>query len=269
MTRNNFHRAAARATLVTAIAVAAALTASGRAFGAASVMIWPINPVIASDARATALWLENRGASAVTLQIRVLGWTQQDFGDRFADAPQELVTSPPLATIAPGRRQLVRLMRTREVPANSEISYRILIDEVPGPESQDTSRPEGDVAMGVTFRMRYSVPLFVYGRGMRPPEATAPRRDATANSQPALSWRLVNDEKGRFLQLRNAGATHARLSNVQLVTPASGFDVAAGLLGYVLPGADMRWPLPDGAPEGDGVALRMAVNGTVTTVRPY
>jgi fimbrial chaperone protein len=231
-------------------------------------MIWPINPVIASDARATALWLENRGAAAVTLQIRVLGWRQQDFGDRFEDAPEELVTSPPLATIAPGRRQLVRLMRTRDVPANSEVSYRILIDEVPGPESVDPSRSGEQVGMGVTFRMRYSVPLFVYGRGMRPPEATA-RRDAASDAQPALSWRVVNDERGRFLQLRNAGATHARLSNVQLVTPANGFDVAAGLLGYVLPGADMRWPLPEGAPEGDGVALRMAVNGTITTVRPY
>ena len=266
MTRKN----SARAMLVTAMAVAVALSAGGPAFGAASVMIWPINPVIASDARATALWLENRGATAVTLQIRVLGWTQQDFGDRFQEAPQELVTSPPLATIAPGRRQLVRLMRTREAPANSETSYRILIDEVPGPESHEASRAESDVAMGVTFRMRYSVPLFVYGRGMRPPEATsAARRDTAAASQPALSWRLVTDERGRFLQLRNAGATHARLSNVQLVTPASGFDVAAGLLGYVLPGADMRWPLPDGAPDGDGVALRLAVNGTITTMRPH
>jgi fimbrial chaperone protein len=265
MTRRN----SARALLVTAIAVAAAVTTGGRAFGAASVMVWPINPVIASDARATALWLENRGTAAVTLQIRVLGWTQQDFGDRFAEAPQELVTSPPLATIAPGRRQLVRLMRTRDVPANSEISYRILIDEVPGPESPDASGADDQVAMGVTFRMRYSVPLFVYGRGMRPPETTAPRRDSAAAAQPALSWRVVSDEHGRFLQLRNAGATHARLSNVQLVTPASGFDVAAGLLGYVLPGADMRWPLPAGAPEGDGVALRMAVNGTIATVRRY
>jgi fimbrial chaperone protein len=269
MTRKQSRPAAARATLVMAIVVGAALTAGERAYGAASVMIWPINPVIASDARATALWLENRGASPVTLQIRVLGWTQHDYGDRFADAPEELVTSPPLATIAPGRRQLVRLMRTREVPANSEISYRVLIDEVPGPESLEASRPGDQVAMGVTFRMRYSVPLFVYGRGMRPPEATASRREAASGGQPALSWRVISDERGRFLQLRNAGATHARLSNVQLVTPASGFDVAAGLLGYVLPGADMRWPLPEGAPDGDGVALRLAVNGTITTVPPY
>jgi fimbrial chaperone protein len=269
MTKSNARPAAARATLVMAIAVGAALTAGQRAFGAASVMIWPINPVIASDARATALWLENRGAAAVTLQIRVLGWTQHDYGDRFEDAPQELVTSPPLATIAPGRRQLVRLMRTRDVPANSEISYRVLIDEVPGPESLDATRPGDQAAMGVTFRMRYSVPLFVYGRGMQPPETAASRREAASAGQPALSWRLINDERGRFLQLRNAGSTHARLSNVQLVTPATGFDVATGLLGYVLPGADMRWPLPDGAPDGDGVALRMAVNGTVTTVRPY
>lgn len=56
--------------------VALALAGGGVAQAAASVMIWPIDPVIKSDQRAAALWLENRDTRPVTLQVRVFGWAE-------------------------------------------------------------------------------------------------------------------------------------------------------------------------------------------------
>jgi fimbrial chaperone protein len=124
MTTPRLSRAACAAALLAAVALAHAATA----FAAASVIIWPINPVIEAGTRAAALWLENRGSTPVTLQVRVLGWEQNDFADRYHDEQQSVLASPPMATIAPGQRQLIRLTRTTDAGLTGETAYRVLID---------------------------------------------------------------------------------------------------------------------------------------------
>ncbi|MBF4190273.1 molecular chaperone, partial [Serratia ureilytica] len=52
------------------------LAGQPQAFAAASILIWPIDPVIEDNQQATALWLENRDSKPVYMQIRVLGWQQ-------------------------------------------------------------------------------------------------------------------------------------------------------------------------------------------------
>ena len=44
------------------------------AHSAATVLIWPIDPILTADKNATALWIENQGASATTMQVRIVRW---------------------------------------------------------------------------------------------------------------------------------------------------------------------------------------------------
>ncbi|MGE4053954.1 MAG: molecular chaperone [Vicinamibacterales bacterium] len=233
------------------------VTAAGEASAFAqpsSVMIWPIHPVVRAGEKATALWLENRGAAPVTLQIRVVGWEQTDFDDEYRERPDGLIASPPMATIEPGRRQLVRLTRLTEPPAARELAYRVLVDELP-PVNRAAAVPAANqAAMGVTFRMRYSLPLFVHGPGLESPSASA---------NASVSWRIVSDGPMRWLEVRNDGTTHVRLTNTRMFTADSGFDLAPGLLGYVLGHSTMRWRLPDSAPAGEGVTLETRINGAL------
>ena len=84
-----------------------------------SILIWPINPVIEGDDRAAALWLENPGKAPVTLQVRVYAWAQLDGRDAYA--PQdEVLGTPPIVSIQPGERQLIRLTRTTPPPTVAE-----------------------------------------------------------------------------------------------------------------------------------------------------
>ena len=46
------------------------------AFAANSVMIWPIDPAINPEEKASELWLENRGSTTTMMQIRVFSWQQ-------------------------------------------------------------------------------------------------------------------------------------------------------------------------------------------------
>jgi len=216
----------------------------------APILIWPINPVIEADARSTALWLENPGKAPIQLQVRVFAWQQSGEGDTYA-AQNEILGTPPMVTIEPGRKQLVRLTRTQPAPARAEQAFRIIVDEIPLPATKAAA--EG--AARIQFRMRYAIPLFSYGAG-----AASSGGNPSVPAQ-SLAWRIVSEGGARFLEIRNTGAIHARLVDAAFDADARPF--APGLLGYVLGGATMRWPLPKEAGAG---ALRMFVNGTATTL---
>ena len=223
-----------------------------------SILIWPVNPVIGADDRAAALWLENPGGAPTTLQIRIYAWAQADGGNVYA--PQDAILgTPPIVTIAPGERQLIRLTRTAASPARTEQAYRVVVDEIPAAEG-----PAGAGA-AVRFRMRYSLPLFAYGEGLADGSAPgargkrAPASPAAPEADPTLLWRTGRDADGAFLEIRNAGPIHARLTGVALVGDGGSVPVAEGLLGYVLPGAAMRWPIA--ADARDASELLASING--------
>lgn len=212
-----------------------------------TLLIWPIDPTIEAGERGTALWIENVGSDPLTVQIRLLAWGQRDYRDDYA-AQQQLVTTPPFSSIAPGKKQLVRLTLLQPVPAGQERAFRILIDEIP--PARDTAPAAAAAGAGLKFQMRYSLPLFVYGDGLWRKGAARVTNAPARQAQPQLLWSLAELDGRHYLQVQNTGSGHARLSQVRLhpapgaTNPASTpIELAAGLLGYVLPGSTMRWPV--------------------------
>ena len=228
--------------------LAAALLATSPA-RAASVVLWPIDPVIGNGEKAAALWIENRGKAPVTLQIRSFAWSQAGGDDHYA-RQDEVIPSPPIANVAPGQRQLVRIIRRDAGSAPAEHCYRLLVDELPPPI--DAGRADA-VSAHLAVQMRYSIPLFTYD-------------GPAAAAAPALRARTVLVDGKPYAEIRNVGGIHARLVDLRIVRGGRTITATAGLLGYVLGGATMRWPLPADAPI-DG-ALLVNVNGTDTSLAP-
>jgi len=232
-------------------ALLALLLAAPRLHAGTALLIWPIDPTIEAGERSVALWLENVGRDPVTVQIRLFAWEQRDYQDDYS-VQQQLVGTPPFSSIEPGKKQLIRLTMLQPVPAGQERAFRILIDEIPTARDTAASAPTQANA-GLRFQMRYSLPVFVYGKGLWRKNAPSGAKAATAQAQPQLSWSLEEVEGQRYLQVHNAGSGYARLSQVRMHATTDGnpdavatqIDLAAGLLGYVLPGKTMRWPVSD------------------------
>jgi len=186
-----------------------------------SLMIWPIDPSIDPDEKASELWLENRGNATTLMQVRIFSWQQVNGREQYA-TQQSVAASPPLVRIEPGQKQLVRLIKQTAPGAGQELAYRVVLDEIPTP------RTPGDNQAGLNFQMRYSVPLFVYGDGL-----------TRETAKPDLNWQQVSEGGKAFLQLTNRGSGHARLSNVTI----GGRKMGDGLFGYVLAHSENRWPL--------------------------
>ena len=260
-------------------AAAAVLALAGGGAGAVSpITIWPVDPVIVGEPQAVALWIENQGEQPIAMQVRVFGWEQPQGADALAPQ-QQVIASPPISSIPPRQRQMVRLIATRPAPPLSEQAFRVVVDELPGtapplpPPSADgavaaPAPAPAPAGAAVNLQMRYSVPLFVYGPDARPdkplPGTSAGARRTPAPSQvlePKLDYRVVRTAGGRpALAIRNRGTAHGRITLVDWVAEGRPpVTVNAGLLGYVLPGQRMQWPLEKEPPPGHG--LRATVNG--------
>lgn len=222
------------------ISMSVALAAATPAAAQSSVVIWPVDPQITQTEQSTALWLENRGLQPVTLQVRSFGWDQAKGDDHYSDQ-DAVVSSPPIAQIGPGQRQLVRIIR-RQPDNDGEHAYRLLIDELP----QGPATGGGAVSASLSVQMRYSIPLFTYG--------------GAHSVIPHLSARVDMADGKRWLTVTNDGTGHARLTDLRVHGNAGNFMVKAGLIGYVLPGATMRWQLPDDIAAR--ATFTVAVNGT-------
>lgn len=232
---------------------------------ATPLLIWPVDPVVEPDRRASALWLENRGPEPAMMQIRIYRWAQPAGEDRFADQ-REVEASPPIVEIPAGARQMVRLTAPpRDQRAGGETAYRVIIDEVPrdapgGSAGAGADGQRSAPGSGIRFQMRYSIPLFVYG-GNAPP-ATA--RDTTVDANLRCTLARSADGSGE-LRLTNTGQAHVRLLNVRFESGGRTIPVASGLLGYALPGSTIVRKLPAGAsgreplfrqgPQGQAIAV--------------
>lgn len=208
--------------------------AAGQAHAAATILLWPIDPWLSAETKATELWIQNQGNSATTMQVRIVRWKQEGGYERYS-AQQDVVASPPIVTIGKGSKQLIRLIKQGTVPMGVEQAYRIIVDEIPQPDAK------ADPALGLKLQMRYSIPLFVYGQGI--PTIKEGAHHALVDTK-NLSWRVAQEGGQPVLEVRNQGDVHVRLSQVALEQGGQKRTIAEGLLGYVLPHSARSWPVP-------------------------
>ncbi|KAK6032471.1 type 1 pili usher pathway chaperone CsuC family protein [Ostertagia ostertagi] len=211
---------------------------------AAGLQVTPISLDIPAQEQSQAMFLSNSGKTTLRAQVRVQAWTQSG-GTEKLDATREIVASPPIVEIAPGARQMVRIVRLQPAPAAQEKTYRLIIDELPG---TDAAQPSA--AAGLQFLLRYSVPVFVLPSAAAGSAALAPASAANGAMPLADVTRLAASVKASgpdasTLVIANNGARRAKISQLAYVDARGQRNILfPGLMGYVLAGQTMQWPLP-------------------------
>lgn len=159
-------------------------------------------------------YVSNRGDKPVTIQIEALDWRQVDGADQLS-ASQTLFTSPPLAHIAPGARQSIRVL-ARPGSDAGERTYRLRVSELPSGQQSGN---------GVEVLMQFLVPVFVNHQ----------------NAAPQLAWAARDEGGKRTLTARNLGSQAVKLDDLAL----NGAAFPGGLV-YILPGASHVFPAASG-----------------------
>ncbi|MFO1406078.1 MAG: fimbria/pilus periplasmic chaperone [Steroidobacteraceae bacterium] len=220
-----------------ASAMALGLSPAPAVAGAFSVT--PVRVELSAKTQSGAVTLRNQQDVPVVVQAEVMLWEQADGEDRLAPT-QELLVSPAVFTLPANGSQLVRVALQRPADATRELSYRLILTEVPGEAAP------GFTGLNVTLRL--SLPVFV---------------EAQSASPARLEWSARADGPGRVaVTARNDGASHARVLSFT-VTPAEGRGPTAAetTASYLLPGQARTWVLDydknDGIAAADGRRLRL------------
>lgn len=231
-------------------AVLASLLLSSGIAMASGLQVSPISLSLQSRENASGLTLSNSGDNVVHAQVRVYQWLQDEQGDRLTPS-RGLLASPPMIELKPGENQLIRIIRAKAPPQGTgavEDTYRIVVNELPIKSATQQS--------GIQFSLTYSLPVFVQPLNV-------------AKTSPKLQWstHLQADGKAVILRVSNSGKGHAQLAALSFIDAAgNSTEINPGLLGYVLPGATMHWPLkilPSVLAAGG--KFKVMMNGTQTT----
>lgn len=231
------------------LAVAVGLAWVGSSAQAAGLQVSPTMVTFQGNDTSEVVHLFNRSDAESTMQIRVFRW-EQNKGEDLLDATEDILASPPVQTVAGGGEQVVRLVRQGATPGNDELSYRVLVDELPQAMAPKSS--------GVSMLLRFSIPVFV------PP---------LNGGKPDLKVRWTTDSKGQHaIEISNVGNVHAQVVAPRLIEHGHETMLNAGLYGYVLPHQTRSWPLPSTLPAAEalfnqtGVSLKLQLNGNEVTV---
>jgi len=207
--------------------VMASVLASAAAFGpppasAGSFGISPLRLDLSSQAATASVNVRNNDSSPALVQAEAMVWSQADGEDKL-EPTTDLIVSPTVFTLPADGAQLVRVAMRGTPDANRELSYRLILQEVPPEASPDFK--------GLRVALRLSVPIFI-----------AP---AAGNAAPNVEFSASRNADGALvLRADNKGTAHGRVINFTL-TPTSGTGpvLQDSVASYVLPGQYRTWTI--------------------------
>jgi len=225
-------RIAAPFKTITALFVVLLLGGPVRAQG---LRVLPVNIQMTPGQRATTMTVVNEGSATTAIQIRAYAWNQPHGNDQL-DASDEVVASPPLVSIAPGAKQLIRLV-LRHSPQGREATYRILLDQIP---------VAGEPGV-VQIVLRMSIPIFA---------------QSEVRGLPHLLFHIESDAGQSYLVGVNDGLRHEVIRDIMLLaSDGRKLRTESSASPYILAGATRRWPIAlQGSPPLKSKTLQLTAH---------
>ncbi len=177
--------------------------------------VTPVRIYMAPKDRAVAITLTNEGDSEVALQADLYTWSQKPDGTDDLVLTEDMILSPPIIKLAPKARQVVRLALLVPRDASRQMTYRLIVREIP-----EATAPKGK-AIEVQIALALSMPVFI-----TPPIA---KREIMCEASGAEAQALQ-------AVCSNSGTAYAQIREVTLKRggqPLASFEGGS----YILPGA--------------------------------
>lgn len=201
---------------------------------ASSFAVNPVRVTLSPGHAVAAITVRNTGSDASVIQLETSRWTQQDGKDLLAPSG-EILATPPIFTLPPGGSQIVRVGLRRAADAQRELTYRLVLREVPAPQP---------IAQGLRVALAISMPVFI---------------PSTHPSFANLQWQAVRLAPGRIqLQATNSGNAHVQVGAIELSSTNSASPlVKQSVAAYLLPGDSHSWTFGSSIDVPPGSILRV------------
>ena len=127
---------------------------------AAEFSVTPVRIFMAARDRAVAITVVNEGDEEVVMQADLYSWRQKPDGEDDLVLTEDMILSPPIVKLAPKSRQIVRLARLAAAPASDQVTYRMIVREVP-----EAKLPSKDLKLQIA--LAFSLPVFITPPGAK------------------------------------------------------------------------------------------------------
>ncbi len=120
----------------------------------------PVRIYMAPKDRAVAVTIINDGDQELVMQADLFLWRQKPGGEEDLTLTEDMFLSPPIIKLAPKSRQVVRLARLSNAVPIEQLTYRMIVREVP------EARPPSLDAQ-VQIALAFSMPVFISPPGAK------------------------------------------------------------------------------------------------------
>lgn len=178
--------------------------------------------------KAVAVTVVNEGNTDIVLQADVFSWSQDANAEDALVLSEDMILSPPILKLAPQSRQVVRLALLRAPDPERQLTYRLILREIP----EALGAPPPGVSVPVALAL--SMPVFI---------TPAPAKRDLSCSVMRLKKEPGQKVESVGIYCLNHGTAYAQ---VREMTVSQGKQVVARFDGgsYVLPDVRKRWLLP-------------------------
>jgi len=197
---------------------AAFLILFGTGFTAAhaSLNVSPVRVNLGGSHTKDVIQITNQEDSVKSYEVEVVAWSQTSERREVYSPTEDILAVPPLFSLEPGETQLIRVGMLTDADENTERSYRMFITEIAPPE------PEKIESTGIIMRLQIGIPVFV---------APAAAPTTTLN---LVDYMQIEEQL--FVQFRNSGNTHIKVTEVHYSAPGSAEKIITPAVTYILAG---------------------------------
>lgn len=175
--------------------------------------VTPVRIYMSPRDKATAVTITNDSDEELVMQADVYDWKQKPDGEDSLTLTEDMLLYPPIIKIPAKSHQVVRLARLRPPPQGQQLSYRMIVREVP-----EATHPHAKIQ--IQLALAFSMPVFI-----TPADAKS-KLGCIAQRAPANAVYAVCE---------NTGSAYAQLLDLVL-TDAAGTKLASSDKGgYILP----------------------------------
>jgi fimbrial chaperone protein len=204
---------------------------------AGSFSVAPVRLDVRMPRRAVSFEVQNTGDRPAQIQVERYRWVADNGGDDQLEPTEDVIATPPIFTLSPGQKQIVRVLVFGAQDPAREGTYRVILQETPLNDPPPNA---------VRALLRISMPLFITPQG----------------AKPDIVWTAGRDGERWSLTMENVGNAHAQITAARTGAGES-VDRARG---YLLPGEKRRVTV-DSAPDTVSVKLNDQLEQTFP-VRP-
>src|SRR5512145_1027988 len=121
---------------------------------AAPFAVNPVRIYMTPRDKAVAVTITNEGEEELVMQADLYRWTQTPEGEDVLEPPEEVFLTPQIIKLAGKSRQVVRLARLRPMKQAEQLTYRLIMREIPEAKPNQEN-------LRVQIALAFSLPVFI------------------------------------------------------------------------------------------------------------